>query len=98
MEAYRKVCFIGTEERPLLHLTGRKFLAWLRGHIGGEFMAKTKLNPCGCDMFIPFGFKTHFLGIQISASVMCICCRKKVRARTLEKAIEKWNKKMDKGG
>ena len=56
-------------------------------------MAKTKLNPCGCDMFIPFGFKTHFLGIQISASVMCICCRKKVRARTLEKAIEKWNKK-----
>ena len=61
-------------------------------------MAKTKLNPCGCDMFIPFGFKTHFLGIQISASVMCICCRKKVRARTLEKAIEKWNKKMGKGG
>jgi hypothetical protein len=58
-------------------------------------MAKRNLNPCGCDMFIPFGFTTNFLGIPICATVMCICCKKKARARTIEKAIEKWNRRQN---
>lgn len=58
-------------------------------------MAKRNLNPCGCEMFIPFGYKTYFLGIPICATAMCICCQKKARGRTVEGAIEKWNRRQN---
>ena len=61
-------------------------------------MAKRNLNSCGCDLFIPFGYSTNFLGITLWHTVICVNCHKKARARTLEKAIDKWNAKMDKGG
>lgn len=52
------------------------------------------LQPC-CQMFIPFGFSTHIFGFQLCNTVMCISCRRKARGRTLEKAIDKWNKKLN---
>ena len=61
-------------------------------------MSKRKLNSCGCDLFIPFCYSTNFLGIKLWHTVICVNCHKKVRARTVEKAINKWNEKMDKGG
>ena len=52
------------------------------------------LKPC-CDMFIPFGFDHCFLGIPLWSTVMCISCRRKARGRTIEKAIDKWNEKLN---
>ena len=52
------------------------------------------LQPC-CDMFIPFGFCTHIFGLQLCNTIMCINCRRKARGRTLEKAIDKWNRKLN---
>lgn len=49
-----------------------------------------KLYPC-CKCFIPFGYSTHIFGLQLCNTIQCICCHKKVRARTLEKTIDKWN-------
>ena len=54
---------------------------------------KIKMQPC-CDMFIPFGFHTHFLFIPLWYTVMCISCRRKARGLTLEKAIKKYNAKL----
>ena len=56
-------------------------------------MAKRNLNSCGCDLFIPFGYSTNFLGITLWYTVICVNCKKKARASTLEKAIEKLNAK-----
>ena len=56
-----------------------------------------KMKQCGCDCFIPFGFKTRFLGIPLWNTVMCISCHKKARGRTLEKAIEAWNRRAEDG-
>ncbi len=58
-------------------------------------MNKPKLKMCGCDCFIPFGFKTNFVGIHLWYTVMCICCGKKARGRTVEKAIEAWNRRAE---
>lgn len=52
------------------------------------------LQPC-CKMFIPFGYSAHIFGFQLCNTVECVWCRKKVRARTLEKAIDKWNAKLN---
>lgn len=53
---------------------------------------KRKIRSCGCDMFIPFGFSTNFLGLIRWHTVMCISCRKKARGRTLDIAIKNWNR------
>lgn len=58
---------------------------------------KTRLKSCGCDMFIPFGFGTWFIGIPLYHTVMCVSCQKKARGRTLEKAIEVWNRRAGNG-
>ena len=55
---------------------------------------KPILNDCGCDIFIPFVYQTYFLRFPICYTIMCVHCRKKVKARNMNKAIEKWNKNM----
>lgn len=50
------------------------------------------LKPFCCECFIPFTYKTSFLGIPICYTIMCVFCRRKIRARTMKKAIEKWNR------
>lgn len=52
-----------------------------------------KLQPC-CDMFIQFGYHTHFLFIPLWYTFMCINCGKKIRGWTLAKTIQKWNSKI----
>ena len=53
-----------------------------------------KLKPCNCDLSIPFGYSTKFLGITIYHTVICVNCRRKVRARTFEKTICEWNRRV----
>jgi hypothetical protein len=56
-----------------------------------------ELKPCKCGMSVPLAYSTHFLGFFICYTIVCVGCHKtKVRARTLEKAKEKWNKKVNK--
>ena len=50
------------------------------------------INSC-CGLMIPFVFKTYFLGIPISQTILCTHCKQKVTARTLDKAIIKWNER-----
>ena len=53
-----------------------------------------ELKPCKCDMSIPFAYSTHFLGFTLCYTIICVGCQKtRVRARTLDKAIEKWNRR-----
>lgn len=58
-------------------------------------MAKNKhgLEPC-CDMFIPFGYSHNFIKWPVWHTIICINCNMKARGRTLDKAIENWNKKV----
>ena len=61
-------------------------------------MENRKLKPCNCDMSIPFGYGTSFLGIPLYYTIICVGCRRrKVRAKTLEKCIEKWNRRAENG-
>ena len=55
-----------------------------------------KMQQC-CDMPIPFGFHTWFIGLfPIGHTVMCVNCRRKARGFTLEGSVKRWNKKLEK--
>lgn len=60
-------------------------------------MEHNELKPCNCDMSIPFGYDTYFLGIPLCYTIICVGCRRKVRAKTLQKCIEKWNRRANDG-
>lgn len=55
----------------------------------------SELKPCKCGMSVPVAYSTHFHRVFICYTIVCAGCYKtKVRARTLEKAKEKWNRRV----
>lgn len=59
-------------------------------------MKKSDVKPC-CDMFIPFAYETRFVlfAKPLYVTLLCCGCRKKMRARTAEKLLEKWNSSVE---
>lgn len=54
---------------------------------------ETELKPCKCSMSVPFMYSTELFGSPLWFTIICVGCRKTVvRARTPEKAMEKWNR------
>ena len=52
---------------------------------------------CSCGRFLVFAYKTTIFGITIRHTVMCANCGRKGKGRTLEKAIEAWNRSVNDG-
>lgn len=57
---------------------------------------KDKLNPCNCDCPMTMAWKSFFLGIPISTTIMCVFCRRKVTRFTEKQAVKAWNRRTGK--
>ena len=55
------------------------------------------MKLCNCDCPMNFAYKTYFLGIPISTTIMCVFCRAKVTRFTEKAAVKAWNKRVERG-
>lgn len=53
-----------------------------------------ELKPCKCGSRVWISYSNRLWGIFLWYTIVCVDCQKtKVRARTIEKAKEKWNRR-----